>query len=86
MKGDDEASQRLVIEGTDKPDEISIFKEMVRFRTKLVQAVAIENINAVDDVLDNTPYFCQSPQVKKMLWDEFHDPVRKNERNAKFRR
>ena len=85
-KGDDEASNRLVIEGTDKPDEISIFSELIKFKDKLVKAVAVPNVNEVADILDNAPYFCQNMNFKKIIWDEFHEPVRKSDRGLRYQR
>lgn len=59
---------------------------MVKFNQKLVDAVAMPNIKSVEDILDNAPYFCQSMQFKKIVWEELHDEVRKSRRNLVFRR
>ena len=59
---------------------------MIRFDIALVQAVAVKDVNTVEDVLDYTPYFCLSPHIRAILWEEAHNPVRKTERNLTFKR
>ena len=51
-KDENDQENRLIIEGTDKPDEQSIFTEMVRFNARLLQTLGVENIRTVEDVIN----------------------------------
>ena len=72
-KDENDQENRLIIEGTDKPNEQSIFTEMVRFNARLLQTLGVENIRTVEDVINQAPYLCQNMNFKKIIWEEFHD-------------
>ena len=46
----------------------------------------MENVNTADEVISFAPYFCQNANFRKILWEELHDPVRKENRGMKFKR
>ena len=71
------------MEGTDDPDGIAPYTAVVTFDLRLITMMSVKKVDTVDDMMNNVPLFLQSSQIiKKILWEELHDPVEKKMRTS----
>lgn len=68
-------SNKLIVEGTDDPEGKSDYIYIIEFGVQLIEAMMLDEVETVGDLMNNVPLFCQSQKFKKILWEEIHQPA-----------
>lgn len=55
-----EEEKRLILDGTDEPDSLSVYTLEMKFGDDFVQTMEVDGISGVNDVINKVPFFCQS--------------------------
>ena len=64
--------QMLIINGTDDPEGLSMYKTVIKFDYHLLDSLKIDGISTIDQLMDNVPLFCLNSNLRQIFWEEFH--------------
>ena len=76
--------RKMLFEGTDDPDGLSCYQVMIKFDERLIEQYNLNEVKTVESLMDNVPIFCGCHRFRKLMWEEFHNPVPKGERLHKM--